>query len=155
MAEMINLRKALKFQLPVIKSGLIISWFKEVYFQFDPHHYISRSVTDYLLVPLTRAEHQDRHKNPDKYELEDLIKSLKILFEFIQWLEQKYKEAIMPRESKEVKKIKARIEELDDQKTVLQNNILENRAEIEKIETAIAELYSIIEPEEKIEEGKE
>lgn len=80
----IELRKALKFRLPVNHSKNYIKHLREKYPRKTLHHIIHRSNTDYLIVPLSMEEHEKRHKNPNLYFHEDLIKALTELFLYLE-----------------------------------------------------------------------
>ena len=74
-------------QLDYSKSKKYYEWFKKEHPNHDAHHLVGTKVTDYLLVPLTREEHQVPHKKPDEYFQEDLIIAINILSNYIKSIE--------------------------------------------------------------------
>ena len=90
--------KMFKFQLPVMKSQRYVDWLNsnymdestEIYLK-EFHHVVGRKTTDYLGVMLTRSEHQDRHKRPTMYFIEDLLQAVKNLIKYVRELEDETK----------------------------------------------------------------
>lgn len=139
--EISELRKALKFQLPVTHSEKFNSWWKNIYFRYDPHHILGRKVTDYFQVPLERKDHQDHHKDPNKNFVEDLITSMKILFNYITELEEQ-----MGKKSQTQIDIEKKIEELKKRRDNLKANIAGSEEAIRQLESNIEMLESILFP---------
>lgn len=138
-----ELRKAFKFQLPVTNSEKFNRYWKEIYFQFDPHHPLGRKTTDYFQVPLSRMDHQKRHEHPDEFFIEDLIKGTIILFDYIKLLE-----GTMPKKSKERIEIEKQIDELEKENAELIKTFQTSQAKIEANNKFIKKLKSILDPEE-------
>ena len=82
------MRKIFKFRLPTFNSKKYMDYTKAKHPDKDRHHIIGK-FNDYLIIPLTRAEHNARHSRPDKFFEEDLLKSIHNLMEYVKYLEQK------------------------------------------------------------------
>lgn len=79
--------KMFKFQLPVMKSQRYVDCQKATDLNKEFHHVVGRKTTDYLGVMLTRSEHQDRHKRPTMYFIEDLLLAVRNLILYVRYLE--------------------------------------------------------------------
>jgi hypothetical protein len=74
------------------KAPEYLKWLKEKYPWLEPHHILGATskrlkFTDYLVIPVTREEHKKAHENLPLFFMVNLPKSLKILIEYIQFLE--------------------------------------------------------------------
>ena len=94
---MITLEKALyirlKDYLDKCKSPQYLKWVRNKYPDKELHHltgsHIGSKTTDYLILPLTRAEHEEAEKRKSEYAIEHLHESLNILQSYIKYLEGK------------------------------------------------------------------
>lgn len=83
--KMEGLRKALKFRPATQHSKKYLAYMQKA--GYDRHHVIGKS-NDYLIVNLTREEHNKRQLHPDKYFFDDLVDALNNLFQYIKQIEQ-------------------------------------------------------------------
>jgi hypothetical protein len=75
------------------KSGKFKKWIKKEYPGKDMHHLLGSmtgiKLNDYLLLPLTRTEHMKAEKSKIEFAVDNLPKSLNILFDYIEYLESR------------------------------------------------------------------
>lgn len=86
----------LKNQISPFRSPRYLEFFRHKYPDKDPHHLLgsqgSLKITDSLLAPLSRAEHQKADKDREAYLLTYLPKAINILQEYIKELENQLEE---------------------------------------------------------------
>jgi len=81
-------------QIPAHKSKKFLEWFKEQYPHLDGHHILGspfgQKSTDYLLAPIEHFEHIEKaHKNLEAYFETHLVTAVKILINYVKFLEEK------------------------------------------------------------------
>lgn len=78
--------------IPSFKSKKFIKWVKAKYPEREIHHSIGSmtgiKLNDFLVVPVTRHEHERAEKHKIDFCIENLPKSLNILFEYIKEIEK-------------------------------------------------------------------
>lgn len=77
--------------LPVYRSDKFLKWVKAKYPDRDMHHLIGAmtaiKLNDYLILPLTREEHIQAESKKGEFAVDNLPRSLNILFEYIKEIE--------------------------------------------------------------------
>jgi len=85
----------LKDNLLKFKSPKFREWFKQSFPNFEGHHlfgsHTGSKTSDYFMLPLTRAEHEEAEKRKSEYAIEHLHESLNILQTYVKYLEGKVK----------------------------------------------------------------
>lgn len=81
-------------EIPNYKSKQFLEWFKNKYPNLDGHHLLGspfgKKSTDYLLAPIEHFEHTEiAHKNLVKYFEKYLATSIRILIQYVKYLEEK------------------------------------------------------------------
>ena len=83
----------LKDNLLKFKSPMFREWAKNSFPNFELHHcfgsHTGSKTSDYFILPLTRAEHEEAEKRKSEYAIEHLHESLNILQSYIKYLEGK------------------------------------------------------------------
>lgn len=78
--------------LPTRKSKKYMDWVKAKYPHKERHHLLGSmtgiKLNDYLLIPLTHAEHERAEKHKIDFCIEHLPESLNLLFEYLKELEK-------------------------------------------------------------------
>jgi len=88
-----TLYKQLRNIQPVYRSKKFINWVKAKYPQYEVHHLLGSmtgiKLNDYLVKPVTRREHLEAEQHKIDFAIDNLARSLNILFEYIKHLEDK------------------------------------------------------------------
>ena len=83
----------LKHHLPITRGNKYLKWLKDKYPHLEPHHLLGSQgkikLTDYLVVMVTREEHQIAEKYKIAFFTSNLHRSLIHLIQYIQHLEEK------------------------------------------------------------------
>lgn len=78
--------------IPVYKSKKFLKWVKEKYPTLEIHHLLGSmtgiKLNDYLVKPVTRREHLEAEQHKIDFAIDNLPRSLNILFEYIKQLEE-------------------------------------------------------------------
>ena len=78
--------------LPAYKSKQYMEWVKAKHPDKERHHLLgsmtSIKLNDYLLLPVTHAEHERAERNKIDFAIDNLPQSLNLLFEYTAKLEQ-------------------------------------------------------------------